>query len=550
VGLRPINNIVDITNFVLLETGQPLHAFDAARLDGGIRVRLAEKGETFLALDGNSYTLDADNLVIADANRAVALGGVMGGEDTGVTETTTDVVLESALFEPANIRRTAFALGLSTDSSYRFERGVDPEGVLAASRRATDLIVELAGGKPAEGVARAGELPPSNPDVTLRYSRCSALIGTDIAIDRIKRILSNLGLDLVGEQEDSSIWEIPAYRRDLTREVDLIEEVARVHGIDALPDKDTSRFVPASEVDRLYDFRMQAARLLVGAGFFEVRTGTLLPERALRDDLLGQAKPITLKNPLTEDTAALRTSIIPPLLRVVERNVHQGAQSIRLFELGKVYSEGKPEEAFRLAIAMTGGTRSPSWHDKAPRPLDFYDLKGAIQSLGIPALDIRPAENPRVAICAEVLSGDRPLGYAAQVLPARARELDVETPLLIAEIDLDACADRHGAPRRVEELDRFPAVRRDIAILVPEEVEHARILEVLEKAGEELLTGVVLFDVYSDPEGKRLPAGRRSLAYALTYRAKDRTLKAEEVEAAHKRLKDRLKESLKVEFRE
>jgi len=281
VGLRAINNIVDITNFVMLEIGQPLHAFDADKVEGGINVRLARPNEKFLALDGRTYQLNPQNMLIADAARGIAIGGVMGGEDTGVTATTRNVLLESAYFLPANIRRTARALNLPSDASYRFERGVDPAMVLPASERATQLIREIADGKPSEKTVVAGTLPAPPAGFPLRYARCTDLIGAPVAPMEADRILERFGLQKLGATEAQSSWRIPSHRLDLRREEDLIEEIVRVFGIDRVPSADRSRFTPVSRADRRYDFEMQLRQRLVARGFAEVRTSALVGRPSL-----------------------------------------------------------------------------------------------------------------------------------------------------------------------------------------------------------------------------------------------------------------------------
>src|SRR5580704_1251830 len=276
VGVRSINNIVDISNFVMLELGQPTHAFDADRLKGDINVRLARDGEKFLALDGKTYSLKPDNCVVADQERVVGIGGVMGGEETGVTESSKNVLLEAAYFLPASIRRTARELNLPSDASYRFERGVDPEMVLRASQRATELIQEIAGGTPAKEINIAGK-PPANPvDVSLRYENCDRVIGIAIKPKTVDEVLTRFGLKKISAAEITK-WKIPSYRRDLQRDVDLIEEVVRAYGAERIPGTDRSRFTPSSAADRAHDLESQMRERLVAAGLNEVRTSKLLP---------------------------------------------------------------------------------------------------------------------------------------------------------------------------------------------------------------------------------------------------------------------------------
>src|SRR6185312_1665565 len=335
VGIRSINNVVDVSNLVMLELGQPTHAFDADKLSGEINVRLAHEAEEFLALDGKTYELTPENLVIADDQRAVGIAGVMGGEETGVTDSTKNVLLESAYFLPASIRRTARDLHLPSDASYRFERGVDPQVILAASQRATELICEVAGGTAAGTIAVAGKLPPNPPDVSIRYERANELLGIQIEPATADEILTRFGLvknDTAKRRE--SHWEIPSHRRDLQREVDLIEEIIRAHGIEKVPSKDRSRFTPLSAADRNYDFEAKLRRDLVALGLSEARTSSLIA----RAEVAGANGAIELRNPLSEDHVALRTTLIPGLLAAVERNIRAGAERIALFEIGNVFT--------------------------------------------------------------------------------------------------------------------------------------------------------------------------------------------------------------------
>jgi phenylalanyl-tRNA synthetase beta chain len=538
-GVRSINNIVDITNFVMLETGQPLHAFDAEKLRGRIRVRFANGGEEFLALDGRTYKLAPRDLVIADEQRAIAIAGVMGGEETGVTESTVNVILESAYFQPSNIRRTARALGLISDSSYRFERGVDPEGVLRASQRATDLIAEVAGGEAAPEVATAGVAPDFRRSVTLRKGRCSQVLGTEVPGAFIGETLTRFGLATSGDH----VWNVPSFRQDLTREIDLVEEITRVFGIENIPPRETSRYVESSATDRAHDRDMRLRRLLAAQGFYETRTLSLVDENAVS----GFEHAIRLRNPLTSDQTVLRPSLIDGLMRALAHNARAGAKSLRVFELGRVFRADGREERTLLALAMMGPLAEKSWRAAEERDADIFDLKGVVTSLGLGELAFEPVENPALALAAAIKLEGAQVGCAGKVWPARARENDIAGAVVIAEIELPPPL---RAAQQFSAISKFPAVTRDIAFIAPTDVQHAQVAEVLHKPGEALLAGVELFDVFTDPTGQKVAADRKSMAYSLTYRAKDRTLTTEEVNAAHARLKDFLKAELDVVFRE
>ena len=374
VGIRSINNIVDISNFVMLELGQPTHAFDADKLKGDINVRLARDGEKFLALDGKTYSLKRDNCVVADQERAVGIGGVMGGEETGVTESTKNVLLEAAYFLPASIRRAARELNLPSDASYRFERGVDPEMVLRASQRATELIQEIAGGTPAKEINIAGKLPANPADVSLRYEKCDRVVGIAIKPKTVDEILTRFGLKKISAAEITK-WKIPSSRVDLQRDVDLIEEVVRAYGAERIPGTDRSRFTPSSAADRAYDLELQMRQRLVAAGLNEVRTSKLLP----RERLAFGENAIELRNPLSKDHVALRPSLLPGLLGVLDHNIRAGAECVAIFETGRIFEPPSGAEKKRVAVLLWGNVGSEVHWRNEKRRVDFFDLKGAIE---------------------------------------------------------------------------------------------------------------------------------------------------------------------------
>ena len=560
VGLRAINNVVDITNFVMLELGQPLHAFDAAKLNGALNVRLARAGEEFHALDGKTYQLAGNHLVIADAAKAVAIGGVMGGEKTGVTEATTDIWLESAYFQPQSIRRTSRQLGLASDSSYRFERGVDIASVATASQRAVDLIIEIAGGAAdclvagrsrdqsadAEEARRRSDEPRS---IALRPARVTALLGVEVSESRINEILTGFGLT-----KTSDGWQPPSFRPDLTREVDLIEEIARVIGIDAIPGRTQARFAPASASDRAYDRAMALRRAFAGQGLHEARSLTLVPVEprgaAFTQTAAGTMQRV--KNPMIDDQVVLRPNLMHGLLEAVARNIRAGAKSIRLFEIGRTFSTIQPEEFSHAAVIVCGPLSERSWRSGEGRDADLFDLKGIVTAALGSDVTFAVEENSALALSLSITVNGLPVGLAGQLWPADARALDATAPVLFAELDLGALAksESEATAKKYREIPRFPATARDIAMLAPIALPHESIAATLAKANEPLLAGVELFDVFTDPTGAKVPAEKKSVAYSLTYRAADRTLTADEVNAAHAKLKQRLTSELGVALRE
>ena len=394
VGIRSVNNIVDISNFVMLELGQPTHAFDADKLKGDINVRLANDGEKFLALDGKTYSLRPDTCVVADQERAVGIGGVMGGEETGVSDSTKNILLEAAYFLPASVRRTARELGLPTDASYRFERGVDPEMVLRASQRATELIEEIAGGTPAKEVHTAGNLPPNPRDVSLSYEKCNRVVGMAIEPKQVDQILEGFGLQKTKMKSGISEWEIPSYRRDLLRDVDLIEEVVRAYGANKIPGVERGRYSPASAADHAHDFESAWRNRLAAAGLNEVRTSKLLP----RERFAFSEGAIELRNPLSEDAVALRPSILAGLLAVLDRNIRAGAERVAIFEIGRTFIPPTGKEERHLGILLWGNMASaPDWRTQTNRRLDLSDLRGALDVV-TPNLSFRAGKFPDLAL--------------------------------------------------------------------------------------------------------------------------------------------------------
>jgi len=543
VGIRSINNIVDASNFVMLELGQPTHAFDADKLKGGINVRLARAGEKFLALDGKTYSLTPENVVIADDERAVGLGGVMGGEETGVTESTRSVLLEAAYFLPASIRRTARNLNLPSDASYRFERGVDPGMVLRASQRVSELIREIAGGTPAKQVAVAGKLPPNPTDVSLTYAKCDQLLGVQVKPKTVDQILERFGLSKKGKGEKKeSKWKIPSHRRDLQRDVDLVEEVVRAYGVEKIAGTDRSRFTPTSAADRSHDLESALRERLAAHALDEARTSKLIPRAVAASE-----HAIALRNPLSEDHVALRRTLITGLLGVLERNVRAGAERVAIFELGRVFIPPAGKEERHLGILLWGDAASgPHWRSREKRRLDFFDLKGAIDSLAIPDLSFRRGEHVDLALAAEILCGNQSIGFAGQLSSARASTIDAPGAVFVAELDVDLVLLAQESAKRFRELERFPAVTRDIAMIVPEKLSHAEILRAIQNPKEPLLESVALFDLFTGELG----AARKSLAYTLTYRDRSRTLTSDEVTAAHAKIRERLQREVGAELRE
>ncbi len=541
VGVRSINNIVDISNFVMLELGQPTHAFDADKLKGGINVRLARDSEKFLALDGKTYSLKPDSCVVADQQRVVGIGGVMGGEESAVTDSTKNILLEAAYFLPASIRRTARELNLPTDASYRFERGVDPEMVLRASQRVTELIQEIAGGTPAKEIHVAGKLPPNPADVSLSYEKCNRVVGIAIKPKTIDEALTRFGLKKISAAKITK-WKIPSSRPDLQRDVDLIEEVVRAYGAERIPGTDRSRFTPSSAADRAHDLESQMRERLVAAGLNEVRTSKLLP----RERFAFGGNAIELRNPLSEDHVALRPSLLPGLLGVLDHNIRAGAERVAIFETGRVFEPPGGVEKKRVAILLWGNVGSEvDWRNEKRR-VDFFDLKSAIE-LARSGLSFRRGQHANFALAVEITAGNQLVGLAGQLTNSLASTIDASGGVFVAEVSLDFPTSGLGSRATFRELGKFPAISRDIAMIVAEDLTHERIQEVIFHPREPLLERVEFFDLFA---GSEIGEGKKSLAYRLTYRDRSRTLTSEEVNAAHAKIRERLRSDLGAELRE
>jgi phenylalanyl-tRNA synthetase beta chain len=555
IGLRPINNVVDVTNYVLHEMGQPLHAFDAAQIQGGIVIRAAHDGESFSALDEQTYTLAPEDTVISDTSgQALALGGVMGGASSGVTESTTDVLLESAFFVPQAIRRTSRRLGLSSDSSYRFERGVDPQRILAASARATELIIQLAGGEPDSTTYLVGELPAPLAEIPLRHDRCRDILGLpDLSDAEICACLPRLGLEQISLSQDAattSFWKIPSYRADLTREVDLIEEVIRLLGLNRIPQRLAGFPSPVSSTDLDYDATTQLRQKLTQQGFSEARLSTLVSPQQIGSD---PARALRLKNPLGEDQSYLRPSLLPGLWQALSTNLRHGQSSVRLFEIGLIYAPTEPEEQPALGLVACGPRSPLSWGQSSSGEYAFFDLRGLLDALlgdGVQMEKVDPPTQPWI-VQTRVLWRGQDIGTAGILHPRVAADLDADAEILSAELHLAPILPHLSSPSlRYEAIPRYPSTRRDIALILPETTPFSTLDTALQTAGEPLLQSWQPFDVFRDPSGEKLPIGQKSIAVSLTFQSPERTLESSEIETVTLRLKTLLREQIGAEFRE
>jgi len=564
VGVRSINNVVDVTNYVMLETGQPLHAFDyhllaksAANGLPTIVIRPAAEGEKFITLDGQERALTRQMLLIADETKAVALAGVMGGQNSEINQNTVDVLIESACFKPQNIRATSRKLDLRTESSYRYERGADIGICDWASQRAAQLILATAGGKLARGLVDAWPQPFAPRQITLRHAQCDAVLGVAIPAAQQTQFLQRLALKVeagpAGEPP-ATTFGVPSFRVDLKREIDLIEEVARLYGVDKIPATPPRGAVGAHPHDAVHDQLANVRRILTGLGLYEAQGQTLVSDVVAR--LTHGSALVPLSNPLSSDMNVLRPSLLPGLLAALRHNVSRKINDLALFEVGRVFleSEGQRREERRVALALTGQRHPLFWSgEEREARFDISDLKGLLEEFleqfGVRGMNYvrRPESTALFLESATVHLGRFQLGEFGLLLPSLARQHDLRDAVLLAELNLDLLLARRNPNKSFRPLPAFPAIRRDIAMILPAATTHESILQVIKQAKPANLEAVELFDVF---RGKNVPAGQKSMAYAFTYRHADRTLTDAEVNAVHDKLVVHLKQRLQATVRE
>jgi phenylalanyl-tRNA synthetase beta chain len=575
IGIRSINNVVDVTNFVMMESGQPLHAFDyhlIAKDASGVPtiiIRRAAQGELFTTLDEQEHTLTPEHLLIADSRKGIALAGVMGGQNTEIHDQTVDVLIESAYFAPTNIRRTSKALGLRTDSSYRFERGADPGICDWASRRAAQLILETAGGRLADGVADVFPEPPPVRHLTLRPHKVTDLLGIPLKREEIAYYLGQFGLKtdsearrpVAVEQEtspDPLRFEIPSFRVDLKCEVDLIEEVCRLHGVDRIPSTPPRGAHGTHPFDAVYDAIAEARRILTALGLSEAQGQTLISRSECG---MQEMEVVALANPLSADMDVMRPSLLPGLIHALRHNVARKQSDVALFEIGRVFRKASDastaccEEPRQLALALTGRRRAGFWSgpDREAR-VDAFDVKGLMEEFldqyGVRGVTYTARPEPTdlfLESAAITLGGKLRLGQTGLLQPALARQYDLRDPVFAAELDLDLLLARRNPAKSFRPLPQFPAIRRDVAMLVAEAITHEQVLTVTRRVKPAHLEVVELFDVF---RGKHVPEGQKSVAYAFTYRSTERTLTDQEVGDEHAKVVKAFKRELQATVRE
>jgi phenylalanyl-tRNA synthetase beta chain len=549
-GMRSLNNIVDIANYIMIETGQPLHAFDFATFSRpNIVVRAATAGEEFTTLDNERRAMPADAVMITDGAAALAVGGIMGGLASEVSAVTRAVLLESAYFNPSRIRRTRKQLGLASEAALRFEKGVDPNGVGFALDRAAALMAELAGGQVLQGAVDVYPAPVAPLRLEVRPVRVNKIIGVDLASPRMIDILSALEFGVTGGK--TIAVAVPTFRPDITREIDLIEEIARIADYGAIPVRRKAAGRIPTAVNPLNQFETRIKEILVGEGLFEVVTNSLVDPRRLTPGEAGLA--VKLKNPLSEELSVMRASLCGSLLQVVAHNLNRQVPTIAIFEIGRVFQQvdGVIRERHAAAVMLAGNAFVTRW-ETGVRAVDFYDLKGILVTM-CRALRLElelcaaPYEMFADRASFELRVGETPLGSLGLIAPELARRYDVKIPVWAAFLDFDKLERAGRATAVYRPLPRFPKAERDCAVIVSRSVKGGDLVETVKRAAPELIEQVDIFDVYT---GKPIAADKKSVAISVSYRAEDRTLTDAQVNDAHSKAVELLKNCFNAELRE
>lgn len=552
LDMRPVNNVVDVTNFCLIETGQPMHAFDLDRIKGAkVIIREAARNEKIITIDGVERTLEPGMLVIADSDRPIAIAGIMGGKDTEVTENTENILLESAYFDPVSVRRTARSLGLSSDSSYRFERGVDKGMIRAASDRAAELISVETGGRIC-ALYHDGSLSADEVLIKFDVEKAARILGVSLDKEKVKRIFNRLGMRCTAKDGVLSV-KVPSFREDLKREVDLVEEVARIYGYDKIPETIT-KFVPQvrrKERPRLVEEKLRAT--LASSGLNEVMTHSLISEKAAERFSELSERTVELQNPLSEEQKVLTPQLLDGMLRVISWNINRKNADLALFELGKIYTRIAGEKRFdempTLCVGLTGYSRK-DWREGA-RPVDLYDLKGLLEE-ALRRMRVNTAFSAAACgvlmNCAAIsVSGEKDaIGFLGEVKNDILNEYAISQPVCICQVKLGSVIKKAVLEDRYKPVPRFPAATRDISILCDQTLDAGDIREEIARTEKKLIRDIELVDIY---EGEQIPAGKKGLTYSINYALEDRTLTEEEVESTHSRIKEALTGKFDISFR-
>lgn len=552
-SLRSIHVMVDITNYVLLEVGQPLHAFDADLLKGQeLQIRRAKAEEDFITIKGQTLKLTPQDLVIADGESAVALAGIMGGKETEVGPRTRNIFLESAFFHPRWVRQTTRYYGISSDSSYRFERRVDPEGVDLGRERALALIQQYAKPRFISAVIKAGQKPlPTHAVLHLSLAEIEKKLGAKIKASEVASILTRLGFENKQESVDSLKVELPSFRADVVESVDLIEEVARIHGYDHIPETLPSRAPLGIQQHPLQRLEDAARQYFVGSGCYETVTFSLISERGLDPEKdLGGA--ISVTNPLNKELCWMRPSFLPGFASVIQKNLSWGARRIPIIEAAHLYSQGKdkpPHEENSVGIALAGKAREKNWLD-SERDYNFYDLKGILvgffEQAGI-RVSFEPVQkhlfmNPGAE---QIGVSGKAAGYLGEVHPAFLKHWDIEMPVFFAEFSLEKILPGVASKKIYSEVPRYPATERDLSLVVAESVHSGTVEQDILQLGKGLIRRVEVFDLFC---GGRVPQGHKNLAYRILYQSLERTLVSEEIQRLHSEIAEQIAKKYQATF--
>ncbi|BBO76466.1 phenylalanine--tRNA ligase beta subunit [Desulfosarcina widdelii] len=554
VGVRPINNLVDVTNFVMLETGQPLHAFDFDNLAGHrIVVRTAAEGEPFTTLDNKDRLLSDQMLMICDGEKPVAVGGVMGGLNSEIEDTTTRVLIESACFDPISIRKTSKSLGLNTDASHRFERGVDPDGTLFALDRAAGLMAELGLGRMVAGFIDEDFRSAEPLELSLSVPATNDLLGTDLDRDVMAKLLESVAFQVRPDGDQILRVQVPSFRVDVFRPQDLMEEVARLSGYNRIPV--TFPQIPArgASVTALRDHRNRVREILCAFGFSETINYSFISAESADRIQLDAEDPrrshVDLLNPISEEQSVMRTTLVPGMLETAQRNIARQQNDLRLFEVGKVFLPQPdmtlPLEKEMLVGLWTGARSNTAWHTRETA-CDFYDIKGAVQGLalclgvGQPAFTAQPDEvcrYTRAGHTAKVLLDGEMLGIVGELDTAVVEHYNLKQRCFVFELDLELLSQRVPDSKQMVPIPRFPSTSRDITVIVDQAVESSSLMDTVVGFGEALVEDLYLFDVFA---GDPIPVGKKSVSFRIVYRSAERTLEDETVNEIHHRLTQQL----------
>ena len=557
-GIRPVNNIVDVTNYVLVNMGQPLHAFDLNLLEGKqIVVRTAKKGEKIVSIDGLERKLSGDMLVIADKKRPVAVAGVMGGKNTEISEGTLNVLLESAYFNPVSIRRTSKKLNLSSESSHRFERGADRAMVVKALDKAAQIIAELAEGKVLKGILSEGEESGEKRVLKCKIQKANDLLGTNLSISEISDIFKRLDLKVLKEGKEHIEVNIPSFRVDLFHEADLIEEIARIYGYESIEElMPKSRLVDEGSYNKT-DLLKRITSVVRSGGCSEIMSFSFIGKNELNDAGFEEKKAVKIQNPQSEELAYMRTTLFPGMMKALSYNINRGSKDAGFYELGRIFLNARDTDAgFReiltLGIIITGFRYESKWIEGTAN-VDFFDLKGMVenvlQSIGINECSFVSCDSGTFNRdkSAYMKIGSRIIGSLGELSSGLCSKYEIEQKVYYCEVDVDELIKKGSFVKKYVPVPKYPSVKRDVALILDEGITYNEVLEIARKNRADVVESIELFDLY---RGKPIPKNKKSVGISITYRSRISTLTDKEVDELHKKLINGWTSSLKCGIRD